>query len=124
MTAAFAAGTVGLGGLALWLGLLAVPAAAGAAFVCVSDALEGRPALLGAVTTSCALALVVLGDAVRSNATVGTTPRLAAWALLAALFSYSLPAVAWVLEPVKVTRRRPERRRRVYEDDEVLSRAA
>ena len=62
-TAALAAGTVGLGGLALWLGLLAVPAAAAVAFVAVSDALEGRPALLHAVTSGVALGLVVLSSA-------------------------------------------------------------
>lgn len=124
VTAAWAAGTGGLGGLALWLGLLAVPAAAGVAFVAVSDTLEGRPARLRAVTGSLALALLVLGDAVRSNATAGTAPHLATWALLAALLSYSVPVVAWVLEPVRVTRRQPVRRRRVVENEEVLSRAA
>jgi hypothetical protein len=126
VTAAFAAGTAGLAGLALWLGLLAVPAAAAAAFVSVSDALEGRPALLRALTSSFALALLVLGCAARSNAATGAaTPRLAAWALLAALFSYSIPVVAWVLEPMRVTRPRPERRRRPLEaETETLSRAA
>lgn len=124
-TIAFAAATAGLGGLALWLCLLAVPAAAGAAFVAASDALEGRPALLRAVTSTFALALLVLGCAVRSNAAGAATPRLATWALLAALLSYSVPVVAWVLEPVKVTRTRPERRRRpAVETAEVFERAA
>jgi hypothetical protein len=112
VTAAFAAGAAGLQGLALWVGLLAVPAAAGAAFVAVSDTLEGRTALSRAVTSSLALALLVLGCAARSNATVGTTPKLASWALLLALLSYSVPVLGWVLEPVKVTRTKPERRRR------------
>ena len=53
---------------------------------------------------------------------------LATWALLAALFAYSVPTVAWVLEPVKVTRTRPERRRRrprpVIETAEILEEAA
>lgn len=127
VTAAFAAGAAGLQGLALWAGLLAVPAAAGAAFVAVSDTLEGRPALTRAVTSSVALALLVLGCAVRSNATTGTTPRLATGALLLALLSYSAPVVGWVLEPVKVTRtrRQPRSRRRVVESaEEPLSRAA
>jgi len=112
----------------LWIGLLAVPAAAAAAFVAVSDALEGRPALLRAVTGVTALALVVLASAVRSNAVAGAgTPRLATWALLLALLSYSAPVVAWVLEPVKLKRTRPARRRRpsrVVETAEVLERAA
>jgi hypothetical protein len=128
-TAAFAAGALGLGGLALWLGFFAIPAAAAAAFGAVSDVLEGKPARLCAVTSSLALAFIVLESAVRSNAAVGAaTPPLAGWALLAALFAYSVPTVAWVLEPVKVTRTRPERRRRrpqpVVEQVEVFERAA
>lgn len=124
-TAAFAAGIVGLGGLALWLGFLAVPAAAAAAFVAVSDVLEGRPGLLRAVTCVAALALVVIASAAHSNAAEGAAvPRLATWALLLALLAYPAPVLAWVLEPVKVKRTPPERRRRVYEQEEVLSRAA
>jgi hypothetical protein len=131
VTVAFAAGAVGLGGLALWLGLLAIPAAAAAAFVAVSDLLEGKPALLCAVTNSLALAFIVLESAVRSNAAVGASaPPLVTWALLAALLAYSVPSVAWVLEPVKVTRTKPQRRRRPprpvveLEPDDVLERAA
>ncbi len=128
-TAAFAAGTAGLGELALWLGLFAVPAAAAAAFVAVSDMLEGRAALLSVVTNGLALAFIVLECAVRSNAVAGAgVPRLATWALFGALFAYSVPAVAWVLEPVKVTRTRPERRWRRPAVDrdpaEVFERAA
>jgi hypothetical protein len=126
-TAALAAGTVGLGGLALWLGLLAIPAAAAAAFVAASDTLEGRPTLLRAVTSGLALALLVLACAARSNAVSGAgTPRLATWALLLALLSYSAPFVAWVLEPVKLkrSRTRPERRRRPVEAADALERAA
>jgi hypothetical protein len=128
-TAALAAGVLGLGGLALWIGLLAVPVAAAAAFVAVSDLLEGKPALTCAVTSSLALGFIVLGCAVRSNAVAGTaTPPLATAALLAALLAYAVPAVAWVLEPVKVTRTRPERRRRrprpVVETAEILEEAA
>jgi hypothetical protein len=112
-TAALAAGIVGLGGAALWLGLLAVPTAAAVSFVAVSDVLEGRPALLSAVTSSLALAFIVVGCAVRSNAAIGTAaPPFATWALFAALLAYSVPAFAWVLEPVKVTRTKPERRGR------------
>ena len=113
MTAALAAGSVGLGGHALWLGLLAVPAAAAVAFVSISDALEGRSTFLYAATSSLALTLVVVGSAVRSNAVAGAAaPPFATWALVAALLAYSVPAFAWMLEPVKVTRTKPERRRR------------
>jgi hypothetical protein len=125
-TAALAAGAVGLGGLALWIGLLAVPAAAAAAFVGVSDTLEGRPALLQAVTSCLALALVVLASAVRENATAGATASpLATWALLFALFAYGIPLVVWVFEPVRVPgRTEPQRRLQAAEVDEFLSRAA
>ncbi len=125
-TAALAAATAGLGGFALWLGLLAVPAAAAAAFVAVSDALEARPAVLRAVTSSLALALVVLASAARENAPTAAAPSpLATWALLIALLVYAVPFVAWVLEPVRVPRRtRPQRRLRPAEVDELLSRAA
>jgi hypothetical protein len=125
-TAALAAGAVGLGGLALWIGLLAVPAAAAAAFVAVSDTLEGRPALLRAVTSGFALALVVLASAVRENAAAGATASpLATWALLLALFAYAVPLVVWVFEPVRVPGgTRPQRRLRPAEVDEFLSRAA
>jgi len=125
-TAALAAGTAGLGGLALWLGLLAVPAAAAAAFVAVSDTLEGRSALLSAVTGSVALMLVVLASAARQNAPTGTsTSPLATWALVLALTAYGIPFVVWMLEPMRVPRRaRVERRLRPAEVDELLSRAA
>jgi hypothetical protein len=125
-TAALAAGIGGLGGLALWLGLLTVPTAAAAAFVAVSDALDGRPALLRAVTSGAALALVVLASAARENAPTGAAASpLATWALALALLAYAVPLVAWVLEPVGVPRRtqRP-RRLRPAEVDELLSRAA
>jgi hypothetical protein len=126
-TAALAAGTLGLGGLALWLGLLAVPTAAAAAFVAVSEVLEGRPALLRAVTSGLALALVVVASAVRENTATGKAPSpLATWALLLVLFAYTVPAVLWVLAPLRVSRQpQPHRRRlRRAEVDELLSRAA
>ena len=126
-TAALVAGAVGFGGLELWLGLLAVPAAAAAAFVAVSDTLEGRPALLSAVTSGVALALVVVASAVRWNAPTGAgAAPLATWGLVLSLLAYSVPLVAWVLEPMRVPRRtrRPQRRLRPAEVDELLSRAA
>jgi hypothetical protein len=131
VTVAFAAGTLGLQGLALWLGLFAIPAAAAFAFVAVSDLLEGKSRLTGALLSSLALAFVVLGCAVRSNAGAGTAVSpLATWALFAALLAYSVPVFAWMLEPVRVTRTKPERRRRrprpavELEPVEVFERAA
>ncbi|HEU5244488.1 MAG TPA: hypothetical protein VFU33_08815 [Gaiellaceae bacterium] len=126
-TVALAAGAAGLGGLAVWLGLLAVPAAAAAAFVAISDTLEGRPALLSAVTSGVALALVVVATAARENAPTGASaPPLATWGLVLALLAYCVPLVAWVLEPMRVPRRAPRRQRRLRpaEVDELLSRAA
>jgi hypothetical protein len=125
-TAALAAGTAGLGDFALWLGLLTVPGAAAAAFAAVSDTLEGRPALLRAVTGSVALALVVLASAARQNAPTdaGVSP-LATWALVLALLAYGIPYVVWMLEPILAPQKtRPERRLRPAEVDELLSRAA
>ena len=125
-TAALAAGTAGLDGLALWVGLLTGPAAAAAAFVAISDTLEGRPGLLRAVTGSLALGLVVLASAAQQNALPGTgASPLARWALVLALLAYGIPFVFWMLEPVRVPRRaRVERRLRPAEVDELLSRAA
>jgi hypothetical protein len=126
-TAALTAEAVGFGGFAGWLGLLTVPAAAAAAFVAVSDTLEGRPALLRAVTAVVALALVVVASAARENAPTGAgASPLATWGLVLAMLVYSVPLVAWVLEPMRVPRRtrRPQRRLRPAEVDELLSRAA
>ena len=125
-TAALAAGAVGLGGVAFWLGLLAVPVAAAAAFVAVSDTLEGRPALLRAVTSGVALALVVIASAARESAPAGSAPSpLATWALLLALFAYGVPLVVWVFEPVRVpSRTLAQRRLRAAEVEDLLSRAA
>ena len=125
-TVAFAAGAAGLGTLALWLGLLAVPAAAAAAFVAVSDVLEGRPSQLRAVTSGLALALVVVASAARSNAPTGSSASpLAAWAMCLALVAYAVPLVAWVVQPERVPRQARSRRRlRPAEVDELLSRAA
>jgi hypothetical protein len=123
--AVLAVDAAGFGRLALWLGLLAVPAAAAAAFVAVSDVLESRPSLLRAVTSGTALALLVLASAVRENTATGArVSHLATWAILAAVFSYAVPAVAWVLEPVRVPRRTRQRRLRPSEVEDLLSRAA
>jgi hypothetical protein len=125
-TAALAAAAAGLAGLALWLGLLTVPAAAAAAFVAVSDTLEGRPVLMQAVTSAVALLLVVVASAARENALTGhAASPLATWGLLLALLAYGVPFVTWRLEPLRVPKRaRPQRRLRPAEVDELLSRAA
>ena len=127
-TAALAAGAVGFEGLARWLGLLAVPVAAAAAVVAVSDTLEGRPALLRAVRSGTALVLVVVASAARENAPIGASASpLATWGLLLALLLYGVPLVVWVLEPMRVPvsrRTRRPQRLRPTEVDELLSRAA
>jgi hypothetical protein len=125
-TAALSAAAGGLGGLALWLGLATVPAAAAAAFNAVSDALDGRPAVLRAVTNGLALVLLVVASASRENTATGAAVSpLATWALVIALLAYAVPLVAWVLEPMRVPRRtRRPRRLRPAEVDELLSRAA
>src|SRR5207245_921974 len=61
----------GLHGLAFWLVLLALPCAASAAFVAVSDALEGNRGWLSGVTASVSLLLLVLGSTVREHAARG-----------------------------------------------------
>jgi hypothetical protein len=95
---------VGVHGLAFWLVLLALPAAAAAAFVGVSDALAGEGALRG-LTASLALVLLVLGSAVRENAPRGGhVPALAVSSVVMALLCYGIPALAWVLEPLKSVR--------------------
>lgn len=128
-TAALAAGTADLGGLALWLGLLAIPCAAAAAFVAVSDRLEDKVKLVHPASAALALAFLVLGCAVRSNAAAGTAASpLATWALLFALVAYAVPSITSALAPAKVTRTKPERRRRrpavQLETPDVLERAA
>jgi hypothetical protein len=125
-TAALAAGAAGFGGLAMWLGLLTVPAAAATAFVAVSDTLEGRPVLLQAVTSGVALLLVVVASAARGSAATGHAPSpLATWGLLLALLVYGVPFVTWLLAPLGAPKSvRAQRRLRPAEVDELLSRAA
>jgi hypothetical protein len=104
--AALAATAAGLQGLAVYLGLLAVPAAAAVAYVAVSDWLEGRPARLRALTSGLGLTLLVTASAVRYDAPPHTgTPPLASWSLALALAAYLVPALAWVLEPLRLPRR-------------------
>jgi hypothetical protein len=98
---ALLADSAGLHGLAFYSVLLAIPCAAGAAFLGAGDALEGKDTLRG-VTACIALVLLVLASAVRAQAPEGAAvPALAASALVAAVFVYGVPFLAWVLEPLK-----------------------
>lgn len=101
--AALAAAAGGAQQIALYLGLLAVPAAAAAAFVGISDLLEGRPSLLRALTSGFALTLLVASSAVRENAPHGAAvPPFAIYGVVGALLAYLVPAVVWVLEPLRI----------------------
>ena len=101
---ALLADAVGIHGIALWLVLLALPPAAAASFTGISDALAGEGALAG-VTASLALVLIVLGSAVREAAPRGgSVPTSAISAVVAALICYAIPLVAWVLQPLRLTR--------------------
>jgi hypothetical protein len=95
----------GIHGLALWLVLLALPAAAAAAFVDLSDVLAGHGKWLRASTSTFALVLLVVGSTVRESAPRGgSVPVLAVSTVVMALLCYALPALAWVLEPLKSVR--------------------
>ena len=95
------ADATGLHHFAFYLVLLAVVGAAAAAFVGVGDLLEGTGGILRAGTTSLSLALLVLGSAVRANATVGGhVPAVAVSAVLAAVLVYSLPVLGWFFQPL------------------------
>ena len=100
--AALLCDVAGVHGLAFWLVLAALPAAAAAAFVGVSDALAGEGAVRG-ITASLALVLLVLGSAAREGAPQGAhVPALAVSTIVMALICYALPVVLWVLQPVSL----------------------
>lgn len=90
----------GVHALGFWLVLLAIPAAAGEAFVAISDALDGKKAWLRAAIGTLATVLLVVGSAVREGAPQGKTPVLAVSAAIIALVLYALPPLFWVLEPL------------------------
>jgi hypothetical protein len=97
---ALLADALGVHRIAYYLVLLTVVGAAAAAFVGVGDVLEGKGGLLRAATTVLALALVLLGSAVRADAAAGHgVPVLAVSALVAALACYALPVAAWLVRP-------------------------
>jgi hypothetical protein len=108
---ALLADAAGVHRAAFYLVLLAIPAAAAAAFVAASDVLEGKAAWLRGLTCGLALLFFVAGSAVRGNAPRGSgVPTLAVSSVVVALILYGLPLLAWVLEPVVP---RPQRRRPV-----------
>jgi hypothetical protein len=108
---ALGADAAGLDRTASYLVLLAVVGAAAAAFVGVGDALAGHASWLPAVSSGLALALLVLGSAVRGSAAIGGgVPVLAMSTLVMAALVYSLPVLGWVFEPLAP---RPRRRRAV-----------
>lgn len=101
---------IGLHRGASYLVLLAVPAAAAAALVGVADVMEGKAAWARAIATACALALLLLGAAVRSGAPAGAAvPALAVSTLVAVLVVYSAPLLGWLAEPLRPRRREPRR---------------
>lgn len=90
----------GAGRLSSLVLLAAIVSAAGAATVAVGDLLDGGRARIRAVTSVGALALLVLGSAVRAGAPAGAAvPAVAVSAVIAASLLYVLPALFWVLQP-------------------------
>src|SRR5438067_7130016 len=101
--AAILADASGAHGLASWLVLLALPAAAAAAFVDLSDVLGGEGRWLRASTSILALVLLVGGSAVREGAPRGASvPALAVSTIVMALICYAVPALMWILRPVRL----------------------
>lgn len=87
--------------LAFYLVLLAVIGAAAAAFDAVSSYLEGIGGLVRAATSVLALALLVLGSAVRESAAVGGhVPAVTISAAVGAMLLYVSPALGWLLAPL------------------------
>jgi hypothetical protein len=94
------ADAAGLHQIAFYLVLLAVVGAAAAAFSSVGAFLEDGGGVVRAGTSALALVLLVLGSAVRANATVGGhVPAVAVSTVVAAALVYALPALGWLFEP-------------------------
>lgn len=103
--AAVMADAGGVHGLAFWLVLAALPAAAALSFSGIGASLAGEGGWLRANTATIALVLIVLGSAVRESAPQGSAvPALAVSTLVAALVCYALPGVLWLLEPLRSLR--------------------
>jgi hypothetical protein len=87
--------------LAVLLVLLAIPAALGVVCIAVGDR-----AWVRTVQSSSALALLLVGSAVRHAAPVGAhVPALAVSAVIGAAILYVLPVLAWVVRPQLVVPR-------------------
>jgi hypothetical protein len=109
-----AADGLGLHDLASLTVLLAVVAAASAAFVGLGRVLAGQGKVLHACTTTLALCLILAGSVVRSTAPLGArVPTLALSTLVLASVVYALPLLSWVLEPLLAWRPRIARMRPV-----------
>jgi hypothetical protein len=92
--------------------LLAVVAAAAAAFLGLGRLLAGQGKGLHAFTTTLALCLILAGSVVRSTAPLGArVPTLALSTLVLASVVYALPLLPWVLEPLLAWRPRIARMR-------------
>jgi hypothetical protein len=121
---ALGASLADLGGrhqLAGVLVLLAIPCAAAAAFLAISDVLEGRPALVRALTTTPALLLFLVGSAVRHGAPAGAhVPAAAVSAVVAAGVLYLVPVLLWVLQPVQLAKELGQQRLPVLEDGHAV----
>jgi len=95
------ADATGLHHVAFYLALLAIIGGAAAAFDAVSRYLEGTGGLVRAATTGLALALLVLGSAVRESAAVGGhVPAVSISAAIAAMLLYASPLLGWFLAPL------------------------
>lgn len=89
-----------------YLVLLAVPAAAAAAFVAVADVMEGKDARLRAAGSCLALGLLLVGALAQSSAPAGgAVPALALSSLVGTMVVYTLPLLGWLLEPLRPQRR-------------------
>jgi Sec-independent protein secretion pathway component TatC len=107
--------------LAGLLVLLAIPCGAAAAFVAISDALEGRQALVRAGTSTLALLLFVIGSAVRHGAPAGAqVPAFAFSAVVAAGILYLVPVLLWVLQPAELLKDLGENRLPVFDDGHAV----
>jgi hypothetical protein len=72
--------------------------------------LEGKGGLVRAASTVVALAFILLGSAARAGAPAGGhVPVLATTAVVAALLSYLLPLLGFLVGPVASPRPRAER---------------
>ena len=99
--AATAADGAGAHGVAFYALLLAVPAAAVAAFDALGHVLDSARDHLHLLLWTTVLALVVVGAAVRASAVAGGVPSLARTTLLACLGVFCVQAAAAVASELR-----------------------